>query len=82
MPLRAPHPTARATVPTPGSPVSMEAAAWSATATTHVTATSRHLMGHIATMVSAAGYGRSGSHRLKWDVGIAGKKGRRVSLGS
>lgn len=63
MPLRAPHPTAQATVPTPSSPVSMEAAVWSATATTHVTVTSRLLTGHIATTVSAAGYRRAGSHR-------------------
>ena len=59
MPLRVPHPTAQATAPTPGSPVSMAAAVWSATATTPVTVTSRLLMGHTATMVSAAGYGRN-----------------------
>lgn len=64
MPLREPHPTVQATVPTPGSPVSMEAAAWSAIATTHVTVTSRLLMGHTATTVSAAGYGATGSHRV------------------
>lgn len=64
MPLRVPHPTAQATVLTPGFPVSTEAVVWNATATTHVTATSRLLMGHIATMVSAAGYRRTGSHRV------------------
>lgn len=82
MPLRVPRPTAQAAVPIPGSPVSMEADAWNATATTHVTVTSRLLMGRIATTVSAVGYGRTGSCRMSWDVGIAGKKGRRVSLGS
>lgn len=56
MPLRAPSPTARATAPTPGSPVSMEDAVWSDTATTHVTVTSRLLMDHIAITVSAAGF--------------------------
>ena len=58
MPLRVPHPTAQATAPTPGSPVSMAAAVWSATATTPVTAALRLSMGHTATMVSAAGCGR------------------------
>lgn len=56
MPLREPSPTARVTAPTPGSPVSMEDAVWNDTATTHVTVTSQLLMGHIAIMVSAAGY--------------------------
>lgn len=64
MPLRAPSPTARATAPTPGSPVSMEGAVWSDTATIHVTVTSQLLMDRIAIMVSAAGYTRWG-----WGVG-------------
>lgn len=59
MPLRVPHPTAQATAPTPGSPVSMAAAVWSATATTPVTVTLRLSMGHTATTVSAVGYGRN-----------------------
>jgi hypothetical protein len=57
MPLRAHPPTAQATVFIPGFPVPMEAAAWSATVTTHATVTSQLLMGRIATTVSAAGYG-------------------------
>lgn len=73
MPLRVLLPTARATAPTPGSPVSMEAAAWNATAITLVTVTSQLLMGHIATTVSAADYGETGSHTAQWDVGKAGK---------
>jgi hypothetical protein len=56
MPLRAPSPTAPATAPTPGSPVSTEDAVWSDTATTHVTVTSQLLMGHTAITVSAASY--------------------------
>lgn len=55
MPLRAPSPTARATAPIPGSPVSMEDAVWNDTATTRVTVTSQLLMDHIVITVSAAG---------------------------
>lgn len=60
MPRRAPSPTARATAPTPGSPVSTGDVVWSDIATTRVTVTSRLLMGHIAIMVSGAGYGGQG----------------------
>lgn len=56
MPPRAPSPTARATAPTPGSPVSTEDAVWSDTATTRVTVTSQLLMDHIVITVSAAGH--------------------------
>lgn len=74
MPLRAPSPTARATAPTPASPVSMEDVVWSDTATTRVTVTSRLLMGHIVIMVSVVGYeGRRGS---KGQHGALGHDGR------
>lgn len=77
MPRRVPHPTAQAIVPIPGSPVSTEAAVWSATATTRVTVTSRRLMGHTATTVSAAVYGRPGSHKAQGGIGRA-REGWRV----
>lgn len=70
MPLRVPSPTARATAPTPASPVSMEDVVWSVTATTRVTVTSRLLMGHIAIMVSVAGYGGGG-----WEIRGKGWEG-------
>lgn len=68
MPPRAPSPTARATAPTPGSPVSTEDAVWNDTATTPVTVTSRLLMGRIAIMVSAAGWGGGHGALGIWEV--------------
>lgn len=76
MPLRVPRPTAQATVPTLASPVSTEAAAWSATATIPVTVNSRLSMGHIATTVSTAG-----KHRAQRDVRRAGKEGTESASG-
>lgn len=82
MPLRAPSPTARAAAPTPGSPVSMEDAVWSDTATTHVTVTSRLLMGHIAIMVSAAGYGGGGMGVLGHDGRSEGREEKGIQVSS
>lgn len=86
MPQRAPSQTAQALVPTPASLVSMEAAAWSATATTLVTVISRHLTGLTVTTVGAVG-GRPGGYRESWDEGQKGNRGtaredRRGQLGS